>query len=51
MPIPFADYYINNISINSDGTRAIVSGISEQKGSCELSLYTRFQPRCLYSKV
>ena len=32
----FADYYINNISINSDGTRAIVSGISAQKGSLSL---------------
>ena len=35
----FADYYINNISINSDGTRAIVSGISAQKGSLVSSVY------------
>lgn len=35
----FADYYINNISINSEGTRAIVSGISAQKGSLVSAVY------------
>ncbi|MCI5655809.1 MAG: DUF5711 family protein [Candidatus Pseudoruminococcus sp.] len=35
----FADYYINNISLNSDGTRAIVSGISAQKGSLVSAVY------------
>lgn len=35
----FADYYINNISINPNGTRAIVSGISAQKGSLVSAVY------------
>lgn len=35
----FADYYINNISINSEGTRAIVSGVSAQKGSLVSAVY------------
>lgn len=35
----FADYYINNISINPSGTRAIVSGISAQKGSLISAVY------------
>lgn len=35
----FADYYINNVSLNSNGTRAIVSGVSAQKGSLVSAVY------------
>lgn len=35
----FADYYINTVSINSSGTRAIVSGVSAQKGSLVSAVY------------
>ncbi len=35
----FADYYINTVSINSSGTRAIVSGVSAQKGSLISAVY------------
>lgn len=28
----FADYYVNNVSLNNDGTRAVVSGVSARNG-------------------
>ena len=35
----FADFYVNKISINTDGTRAVVSGLSAKNGSLLSVLY------------
>ena len=35
----FADYYVNNVSINKDGTRAALSGASANEGSIISVIY------------
>ncbi len=35
----FADYYINTISINNDGTRAVLSGVSAKYGGMISAIY------------
>lgn len=35
----FADFYVNRVSINSEGTRAVVSGLSAKNGSLLSVLY------------
>ena len=35
----FADFYVNRVSINTDGTRAVVSGLSAKNGSLLSVLY------------
>ncbi len=35
----FADYYVNNVSINNDGTRAALSGVSANNGSIISVIY------------
>lgn len=35
----FAEYYVNNVSINSDGTRAALSGVSAKNGGIISAIY------------
>lgn len=35
----FADYYVNNVSISNDGTRAILSGVSSKYGGMISAIY------------
>ncbi|MBQ9461083.1 MAG: hypothetical protein IJU51_04085, partial [Clostridia bacterium] len=35
----FADYYMNNVSINKDGTRAVLSGVSAKNGELISVIY------------
>ena len=35
----FADYYVNNVSLNNDGSRAVVSGVSAKNGGFTSVIY------------